>query len=33
MSDDKPKKLVCPKCGARRWTVKQMERHIKDKHK
>ncbi len=30
--EDKPKKLVCPACGAKRWTIEQMKKHIRDKH-
>lgn len=33
MAEEEPKKAVyCPICGAKRWTVKQLENHIKKKH-
>lgn len=34
VSDEQKKVAIyCPVCGAKRWTLKQMENHIKKKHK
>lgn len=32
MSDDKPKRVECPVCGKKFWTVAQLERHLRVKH-